>query len=188
MEFQGFVKTAIIFAIGFAIGAFYQDKKVRDKYEKQYQDFADEQIDDCRRMYQDRVDTMNAEIEAKAKEKGIEYAMEKMDLRREDGTSIYDTRAYTYELLPPDKLGEMDEYEVEYLTYYADGKLAYDTNAYVVDDPERLVGPEALKSFGKFVPDLIHVRNHLYRKDYEISRSELSYEDFYWKDIHEEDD
>ena len=47
-----------------------------------------------------------------------------------------------------------------------------------MENPQRTVGPDALNNLGKYVPDTIHVRNHLYHKDYEILRSLETYEEF----------
>ena len=66
------------------------------------------------------------------------------------------------------------------LTIFADGVLAYDLNGFLVEDPDRVIGPHTLDHMGQFEPDEIHVRNHLYRKDYEILRSEETYEGVLW--------
>ena len=74
--------------------------------------------------------------------------------------------------------GEIDEFDTSFLTYTADGVLCYDQTGEKVDNVQRTVGPDALSNIGKFIPDTIHVRNHLYRKDYEILRSLETYDEF----------
>lgn len=186
MKFSSFVSTVIALAVGFAVGAYYQDRKVKAKYMQQAQKFADEQIEDVRKMYQERLDNLDAEVESKAREKGIDFAMQHLDLQKADGTSIYDTTARTYEIIKPEEFGAFDEYQMSFLTYYADDILAYDNNGIIEEDPERLVGPDALDNFGTYEADIVHVRNHLYRRDLEITRSENRYSDIYG-DVDEED-
>lgn len=187
MKFSSFVSTVIALAVGFAIGAYYQDRKVKAKYMQQAQKFADEQIEDVRKMYKERLDNLDAEVESKAREKGIDFALENLNLQTFDGKSIYDTSTRTYEIIPIDEFGTFDEFGTSFLTYYADGILAYDENGIIVDDPGRLVGPDALGYFDDGKTDIVHVRNHLHRRDIEITRSENNYSDIYGN-VDEEDD
>lgn len=187
MTFMNVVKAVVVFATGFAIGAYYQDRKVKDKYMKESQKFADDQIDDMRKMYEERTKNFDAEVESKSREKGIEFAMQQLNLQKEDGSSIYDSSTRTYELISPDDFGNFDEFDTSFLTYFADDVLAYDINGTIVEDPGRLIGPDALDSFGMYEPDIVHVRNHLYRRDYEITRSDAQYSDVYGS-CDEEDD
>ena len=66
-------------------------------------------------------------------------------------------------VIPPAECGECD-YEVIELTYYADGVLADGRD--IIDDPEDLVGPKALSSFGEYEEDTVYVRNDARRCDY----------------------
>lgn len=76
------------------------------------------------------------------------------------------------EVIEPDQFGELDDYETSFLTYYADGKLVFDTEDQPVDDDDipKIIGNEALDRIGEFAPSAVHVRNHNYHKDYEILR------------------
>ena len=42
-----------------------------------------------------------------------------------------------------------------------------------------MIGPKALDNFGAEEPDLVHVRNHNYRKDYEVLKVRNKYADLY---------
>lgn len=56
------------------------------------------------------------------------------------------------------------------------------TMRYVLTLPIRTyeyIGDEALKHFGEFMPNTIHVRNHNYHKDYEILQVNQSFCDLH---------
>lgn len=188
MTFKNFAKAALIFGAGFAAGAYYVYKRLKKEIGEECQAYADEQIAEMRSVYTEKAAHMDEIIEEKSREKGIEFALNNLNLQDAAGNSIYDTTARTYELIPPDEFAEIDEYESTFLTYYKDGTLAYDQGGMVVDDPIRVVGPNAIDNIGKYAPDMIHVRNHLYRKDYEILRSEETYEERYGVKPDGEDD
>ena len=86
------------------------------------------------------------------------------------GGSLYDLAAE--EGLEARILGELDDYETSFLTYYADGTLAFDTENHPVDEEDipKIIGNEALDRIGEFAQSAVHVRNHNYHKDYEILR------------------
>ena len=83
------------------------------------------------------------------------------------------------EIIPSDEFGNEDDYETSFLTYYADGILAYDSDGSRVEDIEKVIGSKALDNFGAEAPDLVHVRNHNYRKDYEVLKVRNKYADLY---------
>ena len=80
--------------------------------------------------------------------------------------------ARAIEVIEPDQLGELDDYETSFLTYYADGTLAFDAENQPVDEDDipKIIGNEALNRMGEFALSAVHVRNHNYHKDYEILR------------------
>ena len=83
------------------------------------------------------------------------------------------------EIIEPDEFGADDDYESSFLTLFADGVLAYDSDGTKVDNIEDVVGQKALDSMGKFMPDGIHVRNHTYHKDFEVVKALQNYADVY---------
>ena len=89
------------------------------------------------------------------------------------------------EIIEPDAFGMIDEYETRFLTYYSDNKLVFDDETMPVneDDIPNLIGTEALKHFGEYMPSAIHVRNHNYHKDYEIMQVQQN-----WCDLHPEEE
>lgn len=174
MKLLNLAKFALTFAAGVFAGAYYMHTRMREEY----QNYADEQIESMRQHFAEKEAKMDAEIESQAVKKGIDFAMEKLNLQDSEGKSIYETDTRTYELIPPDEFGEIDEFDTSFLTYTADRVLCYDQTGEKVENVQRTVGPDALDNIGKFIPDTIHVRNHLYRKDYEILRSLETYDEF----------
>ena len=45
------------------------------------------------------------------------------------------------------------------------------------EDIPKIIGTEALKHIGEYMPSAIHVRNHNYHKDYEILQYQQPYAD-----------
>lgn len=62
---------------------------------------------------------------------------------------------------------DMEDYEIKYLTYYADGLLA-DSDDDPVDDAEGLAGYKFIDCFGE--DDVVYVRNDRLQCDLEITR------------------
>lgn len=100
----------------------------------------------------------------------------------EDGVTVtkieHDPEATTRKpyVIRPDQYGEFDDYDQISLMYYADDKLA-DDNDELVEGIEDVVGFEPLTHFGEFDDDSVFVRNDRLKVDYEILRSELTYEE-----------
>lgn len=70
-------------------------------------------------------------------------------------------------VIPPEEFGEVEGYDIEYLTYYSDGILTDDFGE-ILEDPESSVGNEYMKHFGEHGDDSVYIRNNVYKCDYEI--------------------
>lgn len=70
-------------------------------------------------------------------------------------------------------------FEKHSLTYYEGDNCLADSMDSLVPYPDRIIGPNALNSFGKNHEDLniVHVRNNATSCDFEISRSLMSYQE-----------
>lgn len=81
-------------------------------------------------------------------------------------------------VISPDEFGDMGDYDIEYLTYYADGTLADEADE-PITDVDNVVGRDALNHFGTDTsePELVFVRNDDLRKDFEISLDSRKYSD-----------
>ncbi len=78
--------------------------------------------------------------------------------------------------ITPDEYGE-GSYEIDNLTYYADGVLAYDDTGEIVRHPDEVVGRENLYHFGEFEPEMLYVRDPVKSVDYAIQLCEEKYHD-----------
>lgn len=80
------------------------------------------------------------------------------------------------EVITPDEFGELN-YETVYLTYYADCVLATELDD-VVEDIGGTIGQRSILHFGEYEDEIVHVRNHQLRTDYEVTLDSRSfYED-----------
>ena len=82
-----------------------------------------------------------------------------------------DDRPY---VISPDEFGELDDYDLISLTYYADEVLADDIDE-IVEDVDDVVGLDSLTHFGEYEPDSVFVRNDRLKADYEILLDERTY-------------
>lgn len=78
-------------------------------------------------------------------------------------------------ILTPEEF-QASGYDVKTLYYYKDGVLA-DDDYNVIKTPTELVGPDALKSFGRYEDDAVYVRNEVVKTDFEILLCSNSYLD-----------
>ena len=156
------IRDVLIFAVGFAGGAYFMHAALL----KKYQEYADKQIEDVRDHYSQKEAEMDKAIEEKATQKSFEQLAGKYRTESDPEPTAHEP----IEIIQPDDFGSEDDYDTSFLTYYADGKLVVDGENEPVDDDDipKIVGTEALKHFGEYMPSAIHVRNNNYRKDYEI--------------------
>lgn len=79
-------------------------------------------------------------------------------------------------IIEPEQYGEIEDYDLASLTYYADGVLADDVDDRI-EDVDNVVGTESLTHFGDYEPDAVFVRNDERKTDYEILRVNENYSD-----------
>ena len=171
------LRDILLFTAGFAGGAYFMHSLFRNKY----QEYADKQIEDVRNHYKQKEADMDREIDKKATQKSFEQLAGKYRTESDPEQIVHEP----IEIIQPDNFGENDDYETSFLTYYADGVLAFDGEDQPVDeyDIPKLIGTEALNHFGEFMPCAIHVRNNNYHKDYEIMQVRQN-----WRDLYPEED
>lgn len=78
-------------------------------------------------------------------------------------------------VISPAEFGEEDYEEIE-LTYYADDILT-DDHGDIIEDPEEIIGPAALSTFGEYEDDAVYVRNDERRCDYAVLKDMRNYSD-----------
>lgn len=194
------VKIIFAFTLGAAAGVAATWKIVKTKYER----IAQEEIDSVKEVYSKKLDTLDMckqaydlkrkldEEEAKVEE---EYTPTEEDVETfESLRERYTGATYTgekggieemidyIEVIPPDEYGENGDneqyidYDLLEFTYYADGVLT-DDGDFPIDDPESVIGPEALDSFGEWEDDMVYVRNDDRKCYYAICRDLDNYSD-----------
>ena len=185
------VKGLFIFTFGAALGSFVTWRLIKCKYEK----IAQEEIDSVKETFSKRAKSDDISDEEVKKEKPEPFYTSKMadkpDINeyakklRDEGYTNYsnvssETEPETADgepyVISPEEFGEEHDYTVISLTYFADGVLADDQEE-AVDDVERLVGPNALNSFGEYEDDAVYVRNDRLKCDYEILLDKRTYEE-----------
>lgn len=78
-------------------------------------------------------------------------------------------------VISPDEFESEKDYITIYLTYYADGVLADE-----MDNPVKIdstIGKDALKHFGEYEDDLLHVRSDKGKIYYEVAKDNRKYSD-----------
>ena len=190
----------MMFVIGVAVGSVVTWRYVEKKYEQ----IAQDEIDSVKEVFSKREADFTENTEARikadnAKEKPsvIEYAAR----LREQGYTNYSDMAdekpeevkeapMTVDkpyVIAPEEFGDLDDYEIISLTYYADQILA-DDNDVIVDDVEDVVGFDSLNSFGEYEYDSVFVRNDRLKCDYEILLDQRKYSSVIRRKPHEVDD
>ena len=79
-------------------------------------------------------------------------------------------------IIEPIEFGELDGYKTFELTYYEDGILE-DEDYEIVRNPEEILGPDALGSFGEYEEDAVCVRNERLRADFQILKEYRTYDE-----------
>ena len=79
--------------------------------------------------------------------------------------------------IDPDDFGDIDDYDTVYLTYFADGILAYDDTEETIDtyDLPETVGNDFKEGFGEYSDDTVWIRNNKTKIDYQIEKSHDHY-------------
>ena len=186
------VTSLLLFTAGAAVGSLVTWKFLKTKYER----IAQEEIDSVKEMWGtfDREDDDEDEyIETEDDEDDWDETVVQdyaAITRRYSGASDNksdndkegegDGDGFPYingpYVISPDEFGDGNfGHALHCITYYADGVLADDW--WVELDIEETIGEEAIEAFGKYVDDVVHVRNERLQADYEVTRDPRRYED-----------
>lgn len=175
------LNSLIIFAAGAAVGSVVTWKLVKTKYEQ----IAQEEIDSVKEVFS-RKNEQTEEVCENTESEGDEFVNYKRVIKdsgyarvsnekQEEGDEDMSDAPY---VISPEEFDELDDYDVESLTLYADGVLTDDFNN-VIEDVDSLVGSESLDHFGEYEDDSVFVRNDRLKCDYEILADERKYSDLY---------
>lgn len=184
---------ALFFILGAASASFITYKVV----EKKFKDIADEEIASVKEMYERKMKKVELDkrdeievrtLELKAEDKinpygslvnGLGYANNNEEKEKEEVDDA------NIQIIPPEDFGEYG-YKAESLTYYADEVLAYDTDEKITNI-DKIVGSDALNSFGEYEDDSVFVRNHDLKIDYEILKDTRKYSDVVGTDVDDDE-
>lgn len=175
--------NVVIFAAGAAIGSAVTWKVIKNKYELMTQ----EDIDSLKGIYskRSRGEELKSELEEaiEAAEEAANFTTEDLE-EYEDYAAEYSTESEHVEevqyvdepyIIPSEEFGDAYDYEHIYLSYYADGVLADDTDE-IVEDIEDTVGFDAVNWIKEHEKeDSVYVRNDSRRCEYEICRDLRTY-------------
>lgn len=169
------IVNVLIFAAGAAIGSVVTWKLVKTKYEK----IANEEIESVKERFADlKNNTDEAKDEPELERPDEKPAPDpKSDVVKKEYRTIIEESGYSNEevedvgtkpyVIAPDEFGEIEEYTVASLTYYADNVLTDDWDN-IIKNVDELVGKDSLKRFGEYEDDSVFVRNEQTQTDYEI--------------------
>lgn len=177
------INGLLVFVGGATIGALTAWQVTKNYYAQR----AQEEIDSVKETFskkfaEDAKEETNTVVKPRIKDKPSleEYAriLNEKKYRPEnyeegDAGETTDDEEEEPEIITPDEFGELN-YETVYLTYYADAVLATELDD-VVEDIESTIGRNAILHFGEYEEDIVHVRNHQLRVDYEVTSDSRSY-------------
>ncbi len=175
---KGFIFLA--FSVGAAIGSVVTWKLVKDKYKS----IADEEIEDMKQYYNDRLEKLEYKEEdanrlTEAREKLSTYISElSYDGHDKEGDETVTKKPREIHVISYEDFVDCEYDEVISLTYYSNGVLTDDIGD-PIDNPEAVVGPDALNSFGVYAEDgddSVYVRDDDRKCLYEILYDTGAYE------------
>ena len=169
----------LIFAVGTVVGSAVTYTLLKTKFEQMAQD----EIEEVRNLYLKKTEELNeSNKETSSESKVSEYEKTLNNLKYMNGIedekeeeSMKEDKPY---VISPNEFGELDGYETNSLTYFADGVLADDTNT-VIDNVDEVVGTDSLTRFGEYEDDSVFVRNDRHECDYEILLDNRRFSDIY---------
>lgn len=175
------MNKVVMFTLGAAVGSLVTWKLVEAKYKK----IADEEIEEIRQYYKNKIKTDSLNI--------IEPYTETYEKQIDDlGYAVSEDEEKPYEIfvepgvdriepfvISPNEYGEIEDFDTKCWTYYADLVLV-DEEGEVVSDPESIIG-DALSHFGDYEDDSVHVRNENIgiECDYEIIKHKKTFSEIY---------
>lgn len=190
------LNSVIIFAAGAAVGGLITWKIMESKYRKAVNDEIEVLKDEYNRRLEAKITIAKSQFDDKpdlreyaqmVKQYGqsVNETEEDYEIEREHSEveSAIDNGA---RIISPDEFDELDDYESDDFTYYADGILADEYgNIIEEEDVAETVGSDFYKHFGEYSKDAVHVRNEWLKCDYEITRDYRNYYDVF-PDVMEE--
>lgn len=179
---NGTLSKFIIFTAGAAVGSAVTFVLLREQYKKLAEEEAAsfrEELSNIRKNF--LKEPVEEEVENEQNEADLQ---EHNEIVTESGYTNYANIELKKEakkvkepyVIAPEDYGELDDYDVVSLTYYADGILANDMDE-PIEDVELVVGRNSLNHFGEYEDDSVFVRDDENKIDYEILSDTRKYSD-----------
>ena len=182
------LKNSIIFVLGAAAGSAVTWYLLKTKYEQ----IAQEEIESVKEAFGRRLDEIEGigdKEEPFAEPTPLDYSKEEkinyagilathygiVNNEGKGGSDTVEVGTPPYTISPED-YGELDGYETDSFTYYADGVVT-DMDDNPLEDVEGKIGEANLQKFGEYEPDSIYVRNEMLRMDYEVLKDMRNFSD-----------
>ena len=189
--------NVLVFAVGAAVGSAVTWKIVKDRYERIVQ----EEIESVKKVFAETLVDIHAQedenVEEDEEETDVSFRQVSWDdiedddefdegdmdeyeqlvkyyNREKGGPENMATDVKKPYVISPYDFGELDDYRTFELTYYADGILE-DEDYTIVPDPDDLLGPKALTTFGEYEEDAVFVRNEQLQADFQILKDYRTY-------------
>lgn len=146
-------------------------------FKKKYKQIADEEIESVKQHFPRKEVTAPSSEEKpvisenEAEKQEHKELVEDLGYNHSEDKTSTDSQIY---VIPPESVGERDDYDIVSMTYYADDILTDEFDRAVVDI-DGTVGYDALKRFGEYEDDAVHVRNEVLKTDFEILRDMRTY-------------
>lgn len=161
------IKYLLVFSAGAAVGVAASRRYFKTKYAQ----LAEEEIASVKEKFLGK----QSENEPDPAEERQTYETLVTDLGYSSASvTIEDDTEADIEIIPPESLGEIDEYDTTTFYYLSDGVLV-DLQDNIVEDPEKIVGSDFMEHFGEYEDDSVCIRNNDTKFDYEILRDPRSY-------------
>lgn len=166
------MKNVFIFLIGMVAGSAITGVILKKEYEKRVYNETEELRDFYRNRQGGPDQTEDStEVESESKSEPEPEDSEEPDNDYEAALKHYikDGEKTMKQpcIISPDEYGELDDYKLRSLVYYADEILADDAGC-PVDNIAELIGENALNHFGDYEEDSVFVRNYELQCDFEI--------------------
>lgn len=172
-----------------AVDAFLSYRHMKKIYAR-----CDAEILDMKAYYERKYNNSIAEVEQEVTE-NLTKIKDEQEQRYRDLASAYtpdeggegkELTGNKKEVIPPDEFGMVPDYETVSLNYFEDGVLT-DDQYNIVENPDAMIGSDALDSFGEWEDDAVYVVDHDSMCYYEILKDSRDFADVFQYEVPTDD-
>lgn len=175
------IKVFITFAIGAATGSVATYFCVKSRIEKKAEERVQAEIASIKEKLgksdEEPVEEVIETVVDETEEEVKEARKTALNIIRDFGYDPEAEESTGVEVITPDEFAEREGYTVDNLIFYAgDGILADQNGDEILI---QMIGKESLDHFGDYEENVVHVRNHNVKSDYEVMLDPRSYSEVY---------